>query len=348
MTQGRLKIVPGGRAHPGSRSGRLIAGAICLTALAVAVIAALAHLLPDGRPAYFADVVSPLLVHTSLGGFVAVLALLLRRRTWPILLLGLPAIVVGHALAAQWQSTSTPFSRGPSSVIRVLSLNTWHEHPDIDAIERGIELSNADIVVLIEAGPDKIPMIERLARIYPFKESCAARWECSVAILSRFPIRRGDANRTHLEIPPLAWADVDAREAGLGAFRVIATHVHRPSRSPRIHRAQMRALADFARKSPDPVILAGDFNTGALAASWNELIAATSFKSAMVFAPTWPSIPLIVPQVALDHILISPQLGFGRTGTGPFVGSDHLGIWAEVTPPPVSPLARAIRPAATP
>jgi hypothetical protein len=34
--------------------------------------------------------------------------------------------------------------------------------------------------------------------------------------------------------------------------------------------------------------------------------------------------------VALDHILVSPDLGVAGAGTGPAVGSDHLPVWAQI------------------
>ncbi|MEQ1648866.1 MAG: endonuclease/exonuclease/phosphatase family protein, partial [Hyphomicrobiaceae bacterium] len=224
--------------------------------------------------------------------------------------------------------------------IRVLSLNSWHAHPDIDQVERGIERANADVVVLLEVGPDKKPMLDRLSALYPHRRSCADRWECSVAILSRFPIRSGDARRTQLELPPLAWAEIDASALGLGTLTVVGAHVHRPSRSPRIHRLHMRALSALALSTQGPLIIAGDFNTGTLSASWRELVTVSGLRGSAQWAPTWPAIPLSAPQVDLDHILISPGMVFGRTGTGPHVGSDHIGIWAEVRLPALLPIKK--------
>ena len=46
--------------------------------------------------------------------------------------------------------------------------------------------------------------------------------------------------------------------------------------------------------------------------------------------PSWPAWPLALPQVALDHILVSPELAVAAAGTGPAVGSDHLPVWAQI------------------
>jgi hypothetical protein len=46
--------------------------------------------------------------------------------------------------------------------------------------------------------------------------------------------------------------------------------------------------------------------------------------------PSWPAWPIALPQVALDHIFVSPELTVSAAGTGPAVGSDHLPVWAQL------------------
>ena len=46
--------------------------------------------------------------------------------------------------------------------------------------------------------------------------------------------------------------------------------------------------------------------------------------------PTWPAHPVVFPQVAIDHILVSPHLVTTRSGVGAAVGSDHLPVVAEI------------------
>jgi len=54
--------------------------------------------------------------------------------------------------------------------------------------------------------------------------------------------------------------------------------------------------------------------------AFHRLRAATGLVSASVLTPTWPAWPLPLPQVALDHILVSPDLTIAAEGTGPAVG----------------------------
>jgi hypothetical protein len=50
-----------------------------------------------------------------------------------------------------------------------------------------------------------------------------------------------------------------------------------------------------------------------------------------------------VPQVALDHILVSQDLAFVESKTGPAVGSDHLPVLARLKRVPTTVRARPAR-----
>ena len=52
--------------------------------------------------------------------------------------------------------------------------------------------------------------------------------------------------------------------------------------------------------------------------------------------PSWPAWPIALPQVALDHIFVSPELTVSASGTGPAVGSDHLPVWAQLERRPLA------------
>jgi endonuclease/exonuclease/phosphatase (EEP) superfamily protein YafD len=99
-----------------------------------------------------------------------------------------------------------------------------------------------------------------------------------------------------------------------------------------MHAEQMAGLAHFLRQIGGPLIVAGDFNTPPWAGSLKRLLMDTGLAPALGFMPTWPAWPLPVPQLALDHILVSSDLDVVRAGTGPLAGSDHLPVWAEIVP----------------
>jgi endonuclease/exonuclease/phosphatase (EEP) superfamily protein YafD len=115
-----------------------------------------------------------------------------------------------------------------------------------------------------------------------------------------------------------------------GSLTVIGTHLHRPSRDPWLHPRQKSALAALMRRIDGPLILAGDLNSSPWSNAFRRLRAATGLVPAGILTPSWPAWPLALPQVALDHILASPDLTVAAAGTGSAVGSDHLPVWARL------------------
>ena len=296
---------------------------------------ALAYVAPSQYLASVADMVTPLLGHVLIGGASAAVALWWRAREIAIMTAGVALALVGHpALTkvsqprALWPIPSPVSSPG---ALRVYALNSWNENKDLPRLERALDSVGADVIVLVEADASKLAMIERLKLRFPYQVSCAARADCEAAVLSRLPIVASGAARPRYDVPPVAWARIDASARGLGTVTVIGTHVHRPTRSPRVHLWQMHALAAIIAGIKGPLIVTGDFNTGAWSASYNEFLRTTGLVPFATLIPTWPAYPVVAPQVALDHILVSPDLAVTRAGAGPATGSDHLPVFAEIT-----------------
>jgi endonuclease/exonuclease/phosphatase (EEP) superfamily protein YafD len=215
-----------------------------------------------------------------------------------------------------------------------LALNTWHQFGDARRLEHYLATVPADVIVLSEFGPDKRAVLASLKAAYPFQVDCADRWSCSLALLSRLPFAAAGVGRIASDVrgdmPDFVWAKLG------GSLTIIGTHLHRPSRDPWQHERQVAALARFVRHIDGPVVLAGDLNTSPWSNAFRKLRAATGLAPARILMPTWPAWPLALPQVALDHILVSPELAVAAAGTGPAVGSDHLPVWAQIGRRPVA------------
>ena len=211
--------------------------------------------------------------------------------------------------------------------LTVLALNTWHVHDDARRLERYLAAGPADVIVLSEIGPDKRDVLPKLKAAYPYQVDCAEQWQCSLALLSRVPLEAagvGSIASDRKDMPAFVWAKLGA------SMTIIGTHLHRPSRDPWLHERQVSAIGDLVRHIDGPVVLAGDLNTSPWSNAFRKLRAATGLAPASILMPTWPAWPLALPQVALDHILVSPELVVAAAGTGPAVGSDHLPVWAQI------------------
>ena len=303
------------------------------TAAALTVVAA-AYWLPDGKLAEIADVITPLTGHILVGGSAALAALMVRRRAFAIVIAGglaalavHPLVTLGLRRGPVWPATE---DAAPRDRLRVYALNSWDRNLDIPRLERALLAANADVMVLTEVDRQKMAILERLKSRYPHQVSCAHQPWCATAILSRLPIIEGQAGRQQEIIPPIAWARIDARSIGLGTVTVVGTHVHRPTRGWWLHARQMRTLTDLIGSAKGPLIVGGDFNTGPWSVSYRRLLRQTGMVDSTGLMPTWPAYPIAVPQVALDHILVSPDLKVFGSGVGAATGSDHLPVVAEI------------------
>ena len=102
-----------------------------------------------------------------------------------------------------------------------------------------------------------------------------------------------------------------------------------------IRNRQLTALADFANRQEDLVLVAGDLNT----AMWSPYYKRMERDSGLVNArkgfgvvATWPSFYPIF-RIPIDHCLISPEIEVVDFRRGPAIGSDHLPLAVDVHVP---------------
>jgi endonuclease/exonuclease/phosphatase (EEP) superfamily protein YafD len=289
-----------------------------------------------------ADVIAPLTGHFLGLGLAASLAVLFPRRRLAVLAAG-AAVTLGlhgwlgldHCCRAPTPAAPTGLTkvatRPAARTLTVLALNTWHAQSDTTRLLAYLETAPADVVILSEFGLNKRPLLTRLRSAFPFQVDCAD-WVCSLALLSRLPFEQAGIGRIVDGQSAFVWARLG------GTVTVVGTHLHRPSRDPWLHERQMAALAQFARHIEGPLVLAGDFNTSPWSHAFRLLRATTTLAPASVLLPSWPAWPL--PQVAFDHIFLSPELRAVARGTGPPVGSDHLPVWAQLEYRPIEERGR--------
>ncbi len=303
-----------------------------LVAAAVVLIGSLgvAALWLLGSMSTYADAFSHLFGH-AIGGIAgSIAALVWRRRALLVLLAGIAATLGLHAGLA-WNGTSeTSAPRGPGE-IKLLSFNTWHSHADLDELQAFIEREDADIVLVYEFGPNKLALLERLKKNYPYAGGCAETWHCSVEIISKRPFTTVEAGRREqLDGPPRVVATYGQ---GAAPLTIIGAHMMRPIDGPNGHLKEMRRVAGIAKVAPGPVIVAGDFN----ATSWSHSFGVFRAELGLVhmgrFLPSWPAEVKGLPQLAIDHLWVSKDLTITDVHLGPNTGSDHRPLVANIRLP---------------
>ncbi len=243
-----------------------------------------------------------------------------------VTLIGLIAIGLWPHYASR-QDTA-PMSTGAGErIIRVMTFNTRFESADWRAVADEVVRQNPDIVVLLEVGRNKLPLFEALDAVYPHHVDCLGVDYCQNVILSKFAFLSGEM-RSEWAGPNMVRITLGPE---LGGLTVVGVHTTRPPFAGR-QLEQIRALGDELAKFPGPQIVAGDFNAAPLSLMLRTLLERSGFELASGLA-TWPA-TLGLPQIAIDHILLSPSLriaGLARIGAP--AGSDHYPVIAEIAVP---------------
>lgn len=314
---------------------------MALAVLAVANVGLVAVV--SGGVGSLGDVIAPFTGHLMGFGLAASLALLVQGRMLTLLAAGIAATLAVHAGLGLVRCCEAPKEiSGPASLasqmprhsLTVLNLNTWHAHGDVGRIEQYLATAPADIVVLSEFDAHRSPLIASLREIYPYHVECAGEPPCAIAMLSRLPLEASGSARIASGEPSFVWARINPGQQG--STTIIGTQLNRPSGNPWRHEVEMRELAQFVRRIDGPLVLAGNLNTSPWSRSFRALRLATGLSPAGTLLPSWPAWPIALPQVALDHIFVSPELSVSASGTGPAVGSDHLPVWAQLERRPLA------------
>lgn len=230
-----------------------------------------------------------------------------------------------HAVSAI--PVTPPAAASGEKALRLMQFNTLIGNDDNDAIAAEIERQDADIVTLLEVGPARRPIFDRLRARWPHQRDCLDKPYCHVAILSKLPIVASEA-RVMWRGPPYLLVKLGPEA---GNLTVIGVHT---IRFP-YQRAQFTQIAAMMRELqsiPGNRALMGDFNTTPFSFMLRN-VEMRSGLTRLTRLPTWPS-HLGLPQIAIDHIFVSPGVRLiepQRIGRN--AGSDHYPVILSVAVP---------------
>ncbi len=225
------------------------------------------------------------------------------------------------------------------SVIRVVTFNIEHGERVVEAVEAlrsRSELAGADVVLLQEM---QAPGVEQIARelslnavYYPASHHTRQDRDIGNAVLSPWPIEA----HWKIVLPHLSRFSHHARVAvaarvrvGERRLRVYSLHIGTPiNLSGEQRREQLAAVVGDARDSPDPVLIAGDFNGKGMA----EWLAGQGFD--------WPTRDVgkttTLLSFSFDHVLVRSLRTVGDPGAGVVRDagpiSDHYPVWVTLRP----------------
>lgn len=249
------------------------------------------------------------------GGWLSIVALLLALNAVPVAPYYLPA----------------PPVAAPGTPLRVMTINILRENRQAAAIEGVIVAATPDVVALQELTPAMLPLLDALRPTYPHQFVRAQDNHFGIALLSRLPlddqqvIALGDSAFPML-LATLTW---DGRRLTLAALHPVPPR--HPAGSALRDRQLALAAAQLATLDGPRVVL-GDFNATPFSAAlraFEQHVGVVNAARGHGLQPTWNArrYPF---GIAIDHVLITPDLRALDRRVGPAVGSDHFPLSADL------------------
>ena len=256
------------------------------------------------------------------------------RRKRRLLVIGVVSWLVAGAVAVvgPWRPESVP---PPVRGFRIVSAHVNSKNPTIERAVADALAQDADLVLLIEAGKEKLTPAEYPTVIRPTYSS--------QVILSRLPVRLLDK--------PQEWPD-DFRahrlevDAPSGRVIVYLAHLKRPHLGPgrilkirgqlRAQRRERESLLASAKHETAPVVIAGDFNTPDRSRGYRRI--AGRFRDAIRSrwaGPTYIGTPWEPFLLRIDHVFVPRGWCSAHAVRFTLHGSDHRGLAVDVGPCPV-------------
>ncbi|WP_082376072.1 endonuclease/exonuclease/phosphatase family protein [Nocardiopsis sp. NRRL B-16309] len=276
---------------------------------------------------------TPYVLAASLLAVIAVAAL---RRWAALAVLVAAAVVLAVAVVPRAVPFGTSSAGGPA--LRIMTVNVLGGGADTAAVVAAVREHDVDVLALQESTPRMLARLsaEGLDDLLPHVVDHSAPSVEGTSLHSVHHLTDlGDAGEG---VPAFAMPTARVEVPGWdGVLEVTAVHPYPPVDAA--HTADwgrgLRALPE-ASDGGALRILAGDFNATLDHAELRGVLASGYVDAASVqgegLTGTWPSSgPL--PRVAIDHVLVDSAIGVGDAAVVPVEGTDHLGVFAEVTMP---------------
>lgn len=199
--------------------------------------------------------------------------------------------------------------------LTLYSKNIWWRNQTLPALAADIRESGADMVTLQEVSAHNRTLLTRLAVDYPHQHLCPFGGRSGVAVLSKFPIQDQMCSSQR---------GIAAAQINQAGQHIWVGSIHLLWPFPYGNKQSADAVTDVIGPLEGPVVLAGDFNIFPWAVSVEDIEQAAGLAPLRPIRPTYHlhGVPLF-----LDHVH-GPS--GGQVSDRPFLGSDHLGVLANV------------------
>jgi len=204
----------------------------------------------------------------------------------------------------------------------------WFKEDAMDWIVE--ESENADIIVLHEVTFDWLPVLEALKEKFKYHKIEPRTDSWGVAVFSKLPYSKFEMKETKSGAPvAIVYANTKNNHK---PFSVYAVHTDPPI-LPKYWKNRNETLSqvtELIREDPSPrIVLTGDLNVTRYSYYFEKLMTDSGLKDSYEgwgIMGTWPSILPNFLRIAIDHTLVSPEIGIADKRLGKSHGSDHIPV----------------------
>ena len=285
--------------------------------------------LPLSKVFLAVDMLTHFALHYMIAGGALLAGFFLPRWNWQgaTVLVIAGVVMIGYSATHRPEPVEQPASTGEKR-LKLMTFNTWLQNHNWRAVVNEIISKNPDVVTLMEFGHEKVPVLRALKKRYPYQINCQKVRSCHMAVLSKYPFINSKV-RTRWRGPPYIRVSFGQQ---LGNLNLFAIHTIRPPHF-RAHFKQISALSQAVNGHKGLRIVMGDFNSTPFSRTLNTFADRTRLKR-ITDTPSWPAHVGELPQVAIDHIFVSPKIKvLAPHRLGNRSGSDHFPVNAVVAIP---------------
>jgi endonuclease/exonuclease/phosphatase (EEP) superfamily protein YafD len=296
-----------------------------------AIPAALSLLALGARWHWLLDLLTHFRAHYLAVLVIAVVICLASRR------FKLAAAVSGFVVLNLWFVAPLYFGNAVNdargSLVRVMTANAFCANPQRDLLIRYISAAAPDVLLVMEIDGGWANRLEALSDAYPHRLIESRQEDCfGIALLSKLPVKQLEVRKIGPAGVPSIYAELSIGNGG--TFHVVGSHPVPPNSAhwAEMHRRQLEDLGDAVAALDGPRILLGDLNTTSWSPYFRDLLTTADLRdSRRGFGnqTSWRS-SLVQFGIAIDHMLVSPDIAVRNRFVGPDVGSDHRPVIADI------------------
>ena len=265
--------------------------------------------------------------------FVLLIPLLLIVRLPVFALMALVGLGVSAVPLIPYLSVEQDGTAGAAvddAAFRLLSFNVWFRNPDMSQLAAYIEESRPDAIVLLELTPSQAETLVPLLPSYPYYHIEPSRM--GAAVFTKWPVLAAESLPLAKDGAIAARVRIDWRGSPV---TVLGVHLNWPlgPRNSEFRNEELAAVVAFSKAQTEPLIVAGDFNLTPWSEYFSDALEESGLRdSALGFglARSWPAqfAPL---GMRIDHCWISRHWRSNHVAIGPWLGSDHLPVIADLS-----------------